>query len=185
MQTKHLERGDPATVSRLSLGVHTGTHVDAPVHFLANAAGVDEISIDAMVGPARIVEVLDTETCTAADLLPHEIASRERVLLRTDNSLRGWDQDVFIENYTHLDTGAATLLAERRIRLVGIDYLSIGRGDDGAEVHRILLGAGIVIVEGLDLSRVNPGLYELACMPLKITGCDGAPARVAVRGSSG
>ncbi len=180
-QTKHLDRGDPATVSHLSLGVHTGTHVDAPVHFIGGAPGVDEFPIDAMVGPARVIEVLDKEICTAQDLAAHDIRSGERLLLRTNNSHRCWNVDAFVEDYAHLDTSAAKMLADRRVRMVGIDYLSIGRGNEGPEVHRILLGAGVVIVEGLDLSRVDAGVYDVVCLPLKILGGDGAPARVAVR----
>src|SRR5215831_18683611 len=180
-QTKHLDRGDPATVSHLSLGVHTGTHVDAPVHFIGGAAGVDEFSIDAMIGPARVNEILDKEICTAQDLAAHDIRAGERLLLRTNNSIRCWNVDAFVEDYAHLDTSAAKMLADRRVRMVGIDYLSIGRGNDGPEVHRILLGADIVIVEGLDLSRVKAGVYDVVCLPLKILGGDGAPARVTVR----
>jgi kynurenine formamidase/threonine dehydrogenase-like Zn-dependent dehydrogenase len=180
-QTKHLDRGDPATVTHLSLGVHTGTHVDAPVHFIGGAAGVDEFSIDAMIGPARVVEILNKETCTAQDLAACDICPGERLLLRTNNSARCWNVDAFVEDYAHLDTSAARMLAGRRVRMVGIDYLSIGRGEEGPEVHRILLGAGVVIVEGLDLSRVHAGFYDVICLPLKILGGDGAPARVAVR----
>jgi kynurenine formamidase/threonine dehydrogenase-like Zn-dependent dehydrogenase len=180
-QTKHLDRGDPVTVSHLSLGVHTGTHVDAPVHFIGGAAGVDEFSIDAMIGPARVIEVMDKEACTAQDLAAYDIRAGERLLLRTNNSTRCWNVDSFVEDYTHLDVSAAKMLAERRVRMVGIDYLSVGRGKDGPEVHRILLAAGVVILEGLDLSRVNAGSYDVVCLPLKIVGGDGAPARVAIR----
>src|SRR5215831_1466780 len=184
-QTKHLDRGDPATVSHLSLGVHTGTHVDAPVHFIGGAPGVDEFSIDAMIGPARVIEILDKEICTAQDLAAYDIDAGERLLLRTSNSTRCWNVDAFVEDYAHLDISAAKFLAERRIRMVGIDYLSIGRGEEGPEVHRILLGAGIVILEGLDLSSTGPGLYDVMCLPLRILGGDGAPARVALRHRDG
>ena len=184
-QTMHLDRGDPATVSHLSLGVHTGTHVDAPVHFIGGAAGVDEFSIDAMVGPARVIEILGKETCTAQDLAAYDIQAGERLLLRTNNSTRCWNVDAFVEDYAYLDMSAARLLAERKVRMVGIDYLSIGRGPEGPEVHRVLLAAGVVIVEGLDLSRVKAGLYDVVCLPLKILGGDGAPARVAVRPREG
>src|SRR5215467_6546670 len=169
-QTQHLDRGDLATVSHLSLGVHTGTHVDAPVHFIEGAAGVDQFSIGAMVGPARVIEILDKEICTAQDLARYDIQAGERLLLRTNNSTRCWNVDAFVEDYAHLDTSAARMLAERRVRMVGIDYLSIGRGKDGPEVHRILLGAGVVIIEGLDLSRVDAGFYDVVCLPLKILG---------------
>jgi arylformamidase len=180
-QWKHLERGDPATVSHLSLGAHTGTHVDAPVHFLRGTPGIDELALDAMIGPARILDLPDTARITARDLAGHEILPGERLLLRTSNSIRCWNADRFVEDYVHLDASAATLLAERRVRMIGIDYLSIGGGDDGPEVHRILLGAGTVILEGLDLSLAGAGAYDVVCLPIKILGGDGAPARVAVR----
>jgi arylformamidase len=178
---KHLDRGDVATVSHLGLGVHTGTHVDAPVHFLQGTPGIDELALDDMIGPARVIELPDTEIITAQELAPAEIARGERVLLRTSNSVRCWTRDTFVEDYAHIDTSAARLLADRRVRMLGIDYLSIGRGDDGPEVHRILLSVGVVVVEGLDLSRVSAGRYDVVCMPIKILGCDGAPARVALR----
>lgn len=177
---KHLDRGDPATVSLLELGVHTGTHVDAPVHFLRGAGGIDDIVLDDLIGPARVIEFPATAIITAQDLARAEIAHGERILLRTRNSAH-WTSDAFVEDYTHIDTNAARLLAERRVRMIGIDYLSIGGGEDGPDVHRILLSAGVVIVEGLDLSCVAAGHYDVVCMPIKIAGCDGAPARVAVR----
>jgi arylformamidase len=118
--TKHLDRGDPATVSHLSLGVHTGTHVDAPVHFIGGAAGVDLTSIESMNGPARIIEIPDKENCTAQDLAPFDISAGERVLLRTSNSTRCRNVDTFVEDYTHLDISAAKFLTERRIRMIGI-----------------------------------------------------------------
>lgn len=178
---KHLDRGDAATVSELALGVHTGTHVDAPVHFLRGAPGVDALALDDLIGPARVIDVPDRERITARDLAPAEIARGERLLVRTRNSAGAWARDAFVADYAHLEVDAARLLAERRVRLIGIDYLSIGGGDDGPEVHRILLSAGVVIVEGLDLAPVDAGTYDLVCMPIKIAGGDGAPARVAVR----
>jgi threonine dehydrogenase-like Zn-dependent dehydrogenase/kynurenine formamidase len=180
-RVRSLDRGDDATLSHLALGVHSGTHVDAPVHFIAATSGVDAIPIDAMIGPARIIDLGDVEACTATDLAAYEIASGERILLRTINSTQAWRGERFYERYAHLTTSAAQLLADRRVRMIGIDYLSIGRGDTGPAVHRTLLAAGVVIVEGLDLSRVEAGRYDVVCMPMRIEGCDGAPARVAVR----
>ncbi|MBX3158384.1 MAG: cyclase family protein [Deltaproteobacteria bacterium] len=177
---KHLDRGDAATVSNLELGVHTGTHVDAPVHFLRGTAGVDELALGDLIGPARVVALPDAQVITAQDLARAEVAGGERILVRTRNSAH-WSSDTFYAGYTHLDAGAARLLADRRVRMIGIDYLSIGGGADGPEVHRILLSAGVVIVEGLDLSRVDAGPYDLVCLPIKILACDGAPARAAVR----
>jgi arylformamidase len=134
-------------VSRLSFGVHTGTHVDAPVHVTDEGSGVDRLPLDALVGPATVV----AET---GDL------TGERVLFKTGGAA--------------LDAAAARLLVERGVRLVGIDHMTIG----DESVHHALLDAGVVVLEGLDLSHVEPGDYELVCAPLKLVGADGAPARV-------
>ena len=178
---ERMECGDPANVSKLSLGVHTGTHLDAPVHFIQNASGVDLLPLETLIGAARVIDVPNTEAVTAAHLAPHSIAAGERILLRTRNSQRCWNTDEFVTDYSYLSVDAAALLAQKRVRMIGIDYLSIGRGDSGPEVHRILLGAGIVILEGLDLSQISAGRYDLICLPLRLAGCDGSPARALVR----
>jgi arylformamidase len=178
---RNLDRGDAETLSRLSLSVHSGTHVDAPIHFIRNAPGVDRLPIDTLIGPARVIDVPDAQALTAEDLTPYEIAPGERILLRTRNSQRCWNNDEFVADYSYVSVGAAKLLAETRVRLIGIDYLSIGRGETNPEVHRILLGAGIVILEGLDLSQVSAGWHDLICLPLRLVGRDGAPARALVR----
>jgi arylformamidase len=178
---KHLERGDPATVSKLTLGVHTGTHLDAPVHFIRDASGVDRLPLEALIGVARVIDVPDVEAVTAQHLVLHAIGAGERILLRTRNSIRCWNTDEFIADYSYLSADAATLLAQRQVRTIGIDYLSIGGGDSGIEVHHILLDAGIVILEGLDLSKISPGWHDLICLPLRLSGCDGSPARALLR----
>jgi len=178
---RDLKRGDAETLSHLSLSVHTGTHVDAPIHFIRDAPGVDRLPIETLIGAARVIDVPDAEGITAGHLTPHDIASGERLLLRTRNSQLGWNSDEFFANYSYLSVDAAELLAEKRVRLIGIDYLSIGRGETNPEVHRILLGAGIVILEGLDLSRVSAGWHDLICLPLRLAGRDGSPARALVR----
>jgi len=179
-----IARGDPATVTRLSLGVHTGTHVDAPVHFLADGAGVDAISFDQLLGEARVVEVTDGPSIGAAQLRPVDPRPGERLLFKTRNSARCWQTDRFLSDYVYLSTEGAALLAERRVRTVGIDYLSIAGMEEGVPTHRALLEHGICIIEGLDLSSVQPGSYELLCLPLRLAGADGAPARVLLRASS-
>lgn len=176
-----LERGDPETLSHLSLSVHTATHVDAPIHFIRGGRGVDQLPLDTLIGPARVIDVADADAVTAGRLTPHEIEAGQRILLRTRNSQRGWNSDEFVADYSYLAADAAKLLAEKRVRLIGIDYLSIGRGETNPEVHRILLGAGIVIVEGLDLSQVSAGRYDLICLPLRLAGRDGSPARALLR----
>lgn len=174
-------KGDPATVSRLSLGVHSGTHVDAPVHFLADGAGVDAIPLDRLLGEARVVEVGDGPSIGVAQLLAVDPRPGERLLLKTRNSTRGWTTDRFLPDFVHLSREAAALLAERQVRTVGIDYLSIAGMEEGGPTHVALLEKGICIIEGLDLSSAAPGSYELICLPLRLAGSDGAPARVLLR----
>lgn len=181
-RVQDLSRGDDANVSALSLGAHSGTHVDAPVHYVAGAAGVDAIELDALVGPARILEIGAPEVIAAEDLAGHGPRRGERLLLRTRNSGRAWRDDGFLADFVHLSPAAARLLVERGVRTVGIDYLSVGGGGpDGAEVHRTLLLAGVCVIEGLDLRAAPAGPCELVCLPLRIRGCDGAPARAIVR----
>lgn len=167
-----LERGDPANLTRLELGSHTGTHVDAPLHFLPGGEGVDRLPLDALIGPALVVDLTGVEQdVRAADLdFP---AGTERLLLKTPNS-RLWERGEFVAEHVTIAPDAASLLVERGVRLVGIDYLSVG----SPETHRILLGAGVVPLEGLDLREVEPGPYRLVALPLRLEGVDGAPARV-------
>jgi arylformamidase len=167
--------GALANVSRLDFGVHTGTHVDAPVHFIDGAAAAEQLPPHVLVGPARVVAA---EMLTAEELRRLELA--ERVLFKTPNS-NLWDRAEFAHDFVALDGAAASVLLERGVRLVGIDYLSIGDED----AHRTLLGAGVVTIEGLDLRGVDPGGYQLVCAPLKLVGSDGAPARVFLIESEG
>lgn len=177
----HLGRGDPATVTRLDIGAHTGTHVDAPVHFVADAGGVDAIPIESLIGPARVIEIHGARRIGAEELATHEPTRGELLLLKTDSSARAWRSSEFYPEYPHLRPDAAKLLVARRVRTIGIDYLSIGGDDDGVETHRILLSAGIAIVEGLVLTAAPPGPCELLCLPLRLEGRDGAPARAFLR----
>lgn len=173
-------KGDPATVSLLSLGVHSGTHIDAPAHFLADGAGVETISFDRLLGEARIVQLGDGVSIEPAQLEAVDPRPGERLLLKTRNSEK-WKTGRFDPNFVHLSEKAAAFLAERKIRAVGIDYLSIGHPDKGLATHLPLFNVGACIIEGLDLSRVAPGAYDLICMPLRLAGADGAPARALVR----
>ncbi|MDA8174705.1 MAG: cyclase family protein [Nitrospiraceae bacterium] len=184
-----LAKGDEATVSRISMGVHTGTHVDAPLHYLADGPGIGEMPPGALTGPARVIEILGgaNKEIQKEELERHGIKQGERILLKTTNSAL-WhqpskEQDFSKEFYIHLGAKAARFLAQRKILAIGIDYLSIGgcTGDSGAQVHRILLEAGIWIIEGLDLSLATPGNYELICLPLKLQGLEAAPARALLR----
>jgi len=177
-----LLRGHACNLSHLAMGVHTGTHIDAPVHFIHQAAGVDEMPLSATMGPARVIEIADPRVITADELRGHSLQAGERVLFRTANSPRCWQADRFVEDFVYISEQAAEHLAETRVRTVGVDYLSVGGYHaDGAKIHRILLSAGIWIIEGLDLSAVRAGRYEMICLPVKLHGSDGAPARALLR----
>jgi len=173
-----IPRGDTANVSRLQLGVHTGTHVDAPLHFFEGGSAAEELPLEPLVGRAYVADgsaiegPIDGLALSACGIPP----GAERVLLKTRNG-RLWDRDDFTRDFVRLDGAGARLLVQMGIRLIGIDYLSIGDQD----AHRALLDAGVVAVEGLDLRAVEPGWYELICLPLKVVGSDGAPARALLR----
>jgi arylformamidase len=173
--------GGVSRVSEVSLGSHTGTHVDAPVHMGVSSEGVDALPLDALVGPARVIAIEDVDAIASTSLEPHAVQPGERLLLKTRNSSRCWATDEFVGDYVYVTPDAARHLAERRVRTVGVDYLSVGGRQDGAVTHRVLLQAGVCILEGLDLSRVAPGAYDLVALPLRIAGGDGAPARVILR----
>jgi arylformamidase len=177
-----LTRGHACNLSHVAMGVHTGTHIDAPVHFIHQAAGVDEMPLAATMGPARVIEITDPREITADELRGHSLQAGERVLFRTSNSPRCWQADRFVEDFVYISEQAAEHLADIKVRTVGVDYLSVGGYHaDGAKIHRILLSAGIWIIEGLDLSAVGAGRYEMICLPVKLHGSDGAPARALLR----
>jgi arylformamidase len=177
-----LRRGDAANVSHLAMGVHSGTHMDGPVHFIHEGPGLDEMPLSATMGEARVIEIEDPKEITAEELARHGLRAGERILFRTSNSIRCWQAPSFIEDFVYISEQAARYLAETRVRTVGVDYLSVGGYHaDGALIHRILLDAGIWIIEGLDLSPVTGGRYEMICLPVKLHGSDGAPARAILK----
>lgn len=170
--------GAGANVSRVDFGSHTGTHVDAPKHFFDSATTVDQLPLDTLMGPAVLVEFPDDlAAVTEAALRTKSLTGAERVLLHTRNSTFIRRRD-FVRDYTYLAPDGAAYLASLGVRLVGIDYLSIEQFHSGHHrTHRTLLERGIVIVEGLDLSEPPAGEYQLICLPLRLQGLDGAPAR--------
>lgn len=178
-----IARGAGANVSRVDFGSHTGTHVDAPKHFFDDGTTVDRLPLDVLMGPALLIEFpADLMAVTEAALRQHDLSGHERVLLRTRNSgfIRNRD---FVRDYTYLAPDGAAYLASLGVRLVGIDYLSIEQFHSGHhKTHRTLLERGIVIVEGLDLAEPPAGTYELVCLPLRLAGLDGAPARAVLVG---
>ncbi|MDY6794136.1 MAG: cyclase family protein [Actinomycetota bacterium] len=181
-RTMDLERGDPYNLSRIVMSLHTGTHLDAPLHFIPEGTGIDEMPLDTAIGPARVIEIRDPELISPSELDEHHIAKGERVLFKTANSTRLWNLDGFSELFVSLSEEGAAYLARREVALVGVDYLSVGGFfSDMAAIHLELLEAGAWILEGVNLSRVTPGDYELLCLPLKVESGDGAPARAILR----
>jgi arylformamidase len=177
---KRIDRGDSANVSDLHLGSHTGTHVDPPVHFLPGERSIDQLDLEVFIGPAVVADLREADAIGAAELQALELpAGTDRLLCRTRNS-QLWTRFPadFPDDYVAVTEDGARWLVENAIRLVGVDFLSVEKSAGGDHpVHRTLLGGGTVIVEGLDLSRVEPGSYKLACFPLRITDGDGSPAR--------
>jgi len=172
--------GDAFNVSRLRLGSHTGTHVDAPAHCLTGGAGVDVLPLDVLCGPAFVLDLVQRGGGAGESIGPEAledvVAGCTRLLLRTHDG-SGWGQDTAAPGAA-LTEAAAGLLLQRGVRLCGIDRLSLAPAEDPLPVHALLLGAGAVIVEGLDLRDAPAGACTLLCLPLKIAGGDGAPARV-------
>jgi arylformamidase len=175
-----IAQGAGANVSRIDIGSHSGTHVDAPKHFFDDGVGVDALPLDVLLGPARLIAFSDAvRSIGEAELSPHDLTGVTRLLMRTRNS--AWlasGSTEFHPDYTFLAPDGAAYLVERGVRLVGVDYLSVEQFHSGHHrTHRTLLTAGVVIVEGLVLVEPPPGDYELHCLPLRLAGLDGAPAR--------
>jgi arylformamidase len=173
-----MERGDMGNNSSIHMGVHTGTHMDAPRHVLANGQTIDQMPLNDAIGPARVIEIRDHKAIKAEELKQYKFKRGERILFKTLNSQRCWKTDTFIADFVYITEDAAQLLADAGVRLVGIDYLSVG--GPGA-THRILLGAGIWLLEGLDLSAVGVGNYNLICLPLKLVRTEASPVRAVLQ----
>jgi arylformamidase len=184
-RTMSIDAGDACNVSRLSMGAHTGTHMDAPLHFIRDGRSIDTMPIDATVGLARVLAINDPQAIKVNELEPYAIQPGERILFKTSNSLRAWQSNTFVEDFVYISHEAAQYLAEKGVQTVGVDYLSVGGYRiDGSETHHALLAAGIWIIEGLNLADVHVGTYELICLPLKMRGAEGAPARAVLRPTS-
>jgi arylformamidase len=171
------------TMAQMTINSHHGTHVDAPRHFYPDGTSIDQMSLETIMGPVRIIEIRDASLIRPEELALHDIQPGERVLFKTANSAR-YRLGKFSEDFVHLSIEGARFLVEKRISVVGIDYLAIGSFRERPkliEVHRILLGSGIWIVEALDLERVQAGRYEIICLPISIKDGDAAQARAIVR----
>jgi arylformamidase len=177
-----MNTGSAANVTMCRMVAHTGTHMDAPRHFLKDGRGIDTFPLEFGIGRARLIEVTDVDIVTHKELEGKGIQSGDRVLLKTRNSQLAWPTMDFQENYVGIDSSAARFLVAAGVVLVGVDYLSVGvyQGDN-PETHKTLLGAGVWILEGLALGAVREGTYDMICLPLRIAGCDGSPARAVLR----
>jgi arylformamidase len=178
---KRIAEGASSNVSRLVLGTHTGTHVDAPRHFFDNGVTVDALALELLIGRARVIEIPKRGGITRDDLAAAGLREDLRVLLKTPNSAL-WNGEPFRQDFTYLDESAASYLVDQGVKVVGVDYLSVEQfKKPGAPAHRALLSRNAVIIEGLNLSEAAPGMYEMYCLPLPVTGGDGAPARVVLK----
>jgi arylformamidase len=185
-RTSKMEAGDSANVTHLSMGAHVGTHVDAPYHFLGgDAPTVEQLPLHLLTGRAYVLRIPDeVDLITATVLEGIKIPPRTRRLLFKTRNSAYWTQAErkFQADFVAISPDGAQFLVERGIKLIGVDYLSVAPYKQGAPTHQILLKAGVVVLEGLDLSQVSQGRYTLYCLPLKIAGCDGAPARAILVG---
>ena len=180
---KRLANGDSSNVSALHMSAHSGTHVDAPRHFFDEAPGTEALPLEMLIGRTRVIEVRTRGGITADDLRGIDLAEDVRLLIKTPNS-RLWGDPTFHSDYIGVTESAARYLVEHGIKVVGVDYLSVEVfHTPGAPAHHVLLGGGTIVIEGLNLRDVDPGIYEMYCLPLRIVGSDGAPARVVLRRS--
>jgi arylformamidase len=182
--TNHVStaKGDVCNVSALYCSSHTGTHMDSPMHFIHGAKTMDDLPWDAVMGPARVVEIKDKEAIKPAELTKLKPRKGERLLFKTRNSAGSWKKPSFDRDFIYVSKEGAQFLVDCGVQTVGVDYLSVGGFyKDGIETHHILLGAEVWIIEGLNLESVKPGNYDLICLPIKLARGDGAPSRCLIR----
>ena len=183
-QVKSIKQGEEANVSHLQSGVHVGTHIDAPLHFVDGGKSVDAIPLKSLIGRAYVVDLRKADVLDAATLDSANIPPRTRRLLFKTRNSEYWakGETKFQRDFVAVDASGAEWLVKKGVKLVGVDYLSVAPFDDGVATHQILLNAGMVVGEGLNLSRVSKGRYTLYCLPMKLMGSDGAPARAVLVG---
>jgi arylformamidase len=180
---KRIARGDSSNVSTLHLSAHAGTHVDAPRHFFDDGPSVDTLALGMLVGRARIIQIDSRKGIGAAELSAIDLSEDLRLLIKTGNS-RLWGSRQFHTDYVGITESGAKHLIDHGIKVVGVDYLSVELfKTPGAPAHHVLLGNGAIVIEGLNLLDVEPGIYEMICLPLRVVGAEGAPARVVLRSS--
>ena len=177
-----MDRGDICNNSSINMGVHTGTHMDAPLHFIAKGKSIDQLPIDVTVGHARVIEIKDKVSIKPEELKQYNIKRGERIIFKTFNSPRCWEIDKFADDFVYITKSAAQFLVDAGVKLVGVDYLSVGSPfdpEDGMkDVHDILLGAETWLIEGMNLEAVIAGNNNLICLPLKLINTEGSPVRV-------
>jgi arylformamidase len=180
---KRIARGDSSNVSALHMSAHTGTHVDSPRHFYDEGTGTEALALEMLIGRTRVIELRPRAGITAEELATVDLSEDVRVLIKTPNS-KLWGDPEFHKDYVGVTESGAKYLVEHGIKVVGVDYLSVEVfKTPGAPAHHVLLGGGTIVIEGLNLRDVEPGVYEMICLPLKVVGSDGAPARVVLRRS--
>ena len=180
---KRIARGDSSNVSALHMSAHTGTHVDSPRHFFDEGTGTEALALEMLIGRTRVIELRPRAGITAEELASVDLSEDVRVLIKTPNS-KLWGDPEFHKDYVGVTESGAKYLVEHGIKVVGVDYLSVEVfKTPGAPAHHVLLGGGTIVIEGLNLRDVEPGIYEMICLPLKVVGSDGAPARVVLRRS--
>jgi len=180
---KRLAKGDSSNVSTLHMSAHAGTHVDAPKHFFDDGGGVESLPLEMLCGRTRVVELTTRRGVTAEDLAGFDLREDIRLLLKTHNS-RLWGTPEFHTDFIGVTESGARFLVDRGVKVLGVDYLSVEQyKTPGAPAHHVLLGSGTIVIEGLNLRDVEPGTYEMFCLPLAVVGADGAPARVILRRS--
>jgi len=179
-ERRRMSRGDDANATALTVSCHAGTHVDAPFHFLPDGAGIDSVPLERFIGLALVHEVDADRYITAEHVKAIALDGATRVLFRTRNS-QLLKRREFEPNFVAFSVEAARALVAREVQLVGLDYLSVAHADEQVPVHRAFLDHGVVLLEGVDLSEIAPGRYELICLPLRLRGLDGAPCRAVLR----
>ena len=182
---RSMARGDGANNTSIHMSVHTGTHMDAPRHFIADGKTIVQMPFNITLGPARVIEIVDNVSVKAEELAKHNIKRGERILLKTRNSPKFWQTDTISEDFIYITRGAARFLVDAGVKLVGIDSLSVGSLDDPdqttPDTHQILLGNETWIIEGLNLSGISAGNYNLICLPLKLNDTEGSPVRAIIQ----
>ena len=179
-ERRRMARGDATNASAVTMSVHSGTHVDAPFHFVPDGAGIDALPLERFVGPALVHAVEAERYITEAHVKGLDLAGTTRVLFKTRNS-QLLHKDAYDPDFVAFSLEAARALVARGVTLVGLDYLSVAHDDEQVPVHRAFLDHGVILLEGIDLSAIAPGRYELICFPLRLHGSDGAPCRAVLR----